>query len=493
MKLNLKNKTDRKDDSVTRKFRFLGKKSVADQRESTEKTAVGNMWDSLQKKVENIGEKVVFRQSFFLYLIIFVALCCNVRLDFGYQIVVNGKNYGVVASQEMARSAVFTAYDEIVAVQGMDYKFENASFHLVPVSRDYVQSEELVTNKIVAAYDGLTAAYGIVVDGTVVVALESDTDGYEILSEIEGAYKTETGETHFANTVTVEPCRVQADQILDKEDALAVLNGTKDAVLTHKVLSGETFSSIALDYGVGTQQLMEVNPQIEPEYLQAGATIVVQVPQPLVAVESVEVITIEETIPYPVEEQKDSSLYQGTRNVITAGVNGKKDVVYEITRVNHRVTERKVLSETVLSVPTTEVAIVGTKVKPKTAPTGVLTRPYYGTVTARFGSSGSRWATTHTGIDYAGNTGDSVAAADGGTVTFAGWNGSYGKMVKISHGNGLETCYAHLNTISVSYGQQIAKGSSIGTVGNTGNSTGPHLHFEVRQNGVAKNPSDYLN
>jgi LysM repeat protein len=73
---------------------------------------------------------------------------------------------------------------------------------------------------------------------------------------------------------------VQADQILDKEEALAVLNGTKDAVLTHKVLPGETFSSIALDYGVGTQQLMEVNPQIEPEYLQAGATIVVQVPQP---------------------------------------------------------------------------------------------------------------------------------------------------------------------------------------------------------------------
>ena len=186
-------------------------------------------------------------------------------------------------------------------------------------------------------------------------------------------------------------------------------------------------------------------------------------------------------------------MYQGTRNVITAGVSGKKDVVYEITRVNHRVIERKVLSETVLSEPTTEVVIVGTKVKPKTAPTGVLIRPYYGAVTARFGSRGSRWVSSHTGIDYAGNTGDAVVAADGGTVTFAGWNGSYGNMIKISHGNGLETCYAHLSSISVSYGQQIAQGATIGAVGNTGNSTGPHLHFEVRKNGTYQDPANYVN
>ncbi len=478
---------------MTEKFRFFGRKPSDDQKESNGIHFAGRMLDSMKEKAELSSEKLMLRQSFFLYLVIFLALCISAKLDFGYQVVVNGQSFGVVASQETARNAVFTAYDEIVAVKGTDYKFEKASFHLVPVSRHLLQSEELVTNKITTAFDGLTPAYGIVVDGKVVTALYSETDGYAALEEIEAQFKNENNETHFANAVEVAQCRVAPDMIVAKEEALDILRGTKDARLTHKVEAGETFSSIALDYGIGTQQLMDANPGIVPERLRQGETIKVMAPQPLIAVEAVEVITIRERIPYPVNEQKDSSLYQGTRRVLVEGVSGQKDVVYEVHRVNHSVTERKVLSETVLSNPTAEVVAVGTKAKPKTAPTGVLMRPYYGTVTARFGSRGSRWAASHTGIDYAGRTGDPIKAADGGTVTFAGWNGSYGKMVKISHGNGLETWYGHMNSISVRSGQQVAKGSTIGTVGNTGNSTGPHLHFEVRKNGVAKNPSNYVN
>ena len=478
---------------MTEKFRFLGRKSVVGQKESAVIKSVGRMWNSLREKAENFEEKAILGRSFFLYLVILVALCVSARLDFGYQVVVNGQSFGVVRSQEMAKNAVFTAYDEIVAVKGTDYKFDKASFHLVPVSRNLLESEELVTSKITAAFDGLTPAYGIVVDGKVVTALSSEMDGYEALEEIEAQFKNEHNETHFANVVEVSQCRVSPDMIVSKEDALDILRGTKDARLTHKVEAGETFSSIALDYGIGTQELMDANPGIVPERLRQGETIKVMAPQPLIAVEAVEVITIRERIPYPVQEQKDSSLYQGTRRVLVEGVSGQKDVVYEVHRVNHSVTERKVLSETILSNPTTQVVAVGTKAKPKTAPTGVFMRPYYGTVTARFGSRGSRWAASHTGIDYAGSIGDAIRAADGGTVTFAGWNGSYGKMVKISHGNGLETWYGHMNSISVRSGQKVAKGATIGTVGNTGNSTGPHLHFEVRKNGVAKNPSNYVN
>ncbi len=475
------------------KFRFLVRKPADDQSQSNRFQSVERMWNSLKDKAEHFEEKLMLRQSLFLYLIIFIALCLSARLDFGYQIVVNGQSFGVVASQEMAKNAVFTAYDEIVAVKGTDYKFEKASFHLVPVSRHRLQSEELVTDKITTAFDGLTPAYGIVVDDKVVTALYSEADGYAALEEIEAQFKNENNETHFANTVEVAQCRVAPDMIVSKEDALDILRGTKDARLTHKVEAGETFSSIALDYGIGTQQLMDANPGIVPERLRQGETIKVMAPQPLIAVEAVEVITIRERIPYPVNEKQDSSLYKGTRRVLVEGVSGQKDVVYEVHRVNNSVTERKVLSETILSNPTTQVVAVGTKAKPKTAPTGVLMRPYYGTVTARFGSRGSRWAASHTGIDYAGPVGDPIKAADGGTVTFAGWNGSYGKMVKISHGNGLETWYGHMNSISVRSGQQVAKGAKIGTVGNTGNSTGPHLHFEVRKNGVAKNPSNYVN
>ena len=83
-------------------------------------------------------------------------------------------------------------------------------------------------------------------------------------------------------------------------------------------------------------------------------------------------------------------------------------------------------------------------------------------------------------------------AADGGTVTYSGWMSGYGYLVQIDHGNGYKTLYGHMSSIAVSQGQAVTQGQVIGYVGSTGNSTGNHCHFEVRYNGVAKNPLNYL-
>lgn len=101
----------------------------------------------------------------------------------------------------------------------------------------------------------------------------------------------------------------------------------------------------------------------------------------------------------------------------------------------------------------------------------------------------------HPAIDIAGSVGSTVTAADGGYVVLAGggWNGGYGNQVIIDHGNGFTTLYAHLNSIFVSPGMTVSKGQQLGTMGSTGNSTGPHLHLEVRYGGVPYNPANYLN
>ena len=100
----------------------------------------------------------------------------------------------------------------------------------------------------------------------------------------------------------------------------------------------------------------------------------------------------------------------------------------------------------------------------------------------------------HPAIDVAGWIGSPVTASDGGYVVLAGggWNGGYGNHVIIDHGNGFSTLYAHLNSIFVEPGMTVSKGQQLGTMGNTGNSTGPHLHFEVRYGGVPYNPANYL-
>jgi len=115
--------------------------------------------------------------------------------------------------------------------------------------------------------------------------------------------------------------------------------------------------------------------------------------------------------------------------------------------------------------------------------------PVNGVVVSGFGM---RWGRMHEGIDIAASSGTPIWAAAAGTVIHAGWLGGYGNLTVVDHGNGLATAYAHASAILVAVGQQVSQGEAIALVGSTGNSSGPHLHFEVRVNGVAVDPLLYL-
>jgi len=119
--------------------------------------------------------------------------------------------------------------------------------------------------------------------------------------------------------------------------------------------------------------------------------------------------------------------------------------------------------------------------------------PVSGRISSRYGSNNPRIRDhIHAGLDIAARTGTNIKAVADGTVTFASYSGGYGYLVKIDHGNNVETRYAHCSKIHVKQGQKVQAGDIISAVGNTGNSTGPHLHFEVRVNGNSLNPEKYL-
>lgn len=128
-----------------------------------------------------------------------------------------------------------------------------------------------------------------------------------------------------------------------------------------------------------------------------------------------------------------------------------------------------------------------------TASLGIsLIRPVSGIISSRFGVRSSIRSSAHTGLDIATSTGTPIQAAAPGTVTFSGYKGSYGNMIVITHANGVQTYYGHCSQLYVSAGTSVSQGQTIAAVGSTGNSTGPHLHFEVRINGVAYNPQNYV-
>lgn len=131
---------------------------------------------------------------------------------------------------------------------------------------------------------------------------------------------------------------------------------------------------------------------------------------------------------------------------------------------------------------------------PGAGPSGVVGMGGYAwprcdTITSEYGR---RWGRMHNGIDIDGETGDPIFASKAGTVMFAGSSGGYGNLVIISHGDGVVTAYAHQSALAVRDGQRVAQGQRIGSVGNTGNSTGSHLHFETRVNGSPTNPRRFL-
>ena len=121
-----------------------------------------------------------------------------------------------------------------------------------------------------------------------------------------------------------------------------------------------------------------------------------------------------------------------------------------------------------------------------------LIRPVSGTISSRFGEGSRLRRSSHTGLDIATSSGTPVVAAASGTVTFSGYKGSYGNLLVITHSNGVQTYYGHCSALYVSAGAQVSQGQTVAAVGSTGNSTGPHLHLEVRVDGVAYNPQNYV-
>ena len=121
-----------------------------------------------------------------------------------------------------------------------------------------------------------------------------------------------------------------------------------------------------------------------------------------------------------------------------------------------------------------------------------LIKPISGIITSRFAESSRIRSSRHTGLDISASTGTPIKAAASGTVTFSGRKGSYGNLIVVTHGNGVQTYYGHCSALYASTGQQVSQGQTIAAVGSTGNSTGPHLHLEIRVNGVAYNPQNYL-
>lgn len=239
--------------------------------------------------------------------------------------------------------------------------------------------------------------------------------------------------------------------------------------------------NVAVQEETATQALKLNNGDKKPQILSEMEAVEQIVEQQAITVETTEIVKEEQEIDYETIEKTTDTLKVGEVQIQRKGEKGVKDIIKEVVKENGRTIQETVIEEKIIKEAVAEIQMVGSAGMQK--PLDSLR------VTSSFGP---RWGRQHLGVDFGMEEGKDIYAAKEGTVLCTGYHGSYGNLVKLDHGNGVQTYYAHCSKILVKEGQEVQAGDVIAQVGSTGNSTGPHLHFEVRVDGEVTDPLEWL-
>lgn len=431
-------------------------------------------------------------------ILVAIALVALFNHATGYTYAYNGKVLGYVKYQEDVLKILDLVSDELSEEYGSNIQISkdtNISFESVIVLDKEIDDTDTVLKRLTYMSDMEAEAYGIYIDGRNFVICENETSAENALKAVQKEYlNTDKNTTYedvgFKENVEIRKVKTKLANIRSVKYATdAIMNGGSKEI-AYEVKAGDTFSEICSEFDVTFEELKKINPDIDINSLYPGDKIIINKATSALTVQTVEVSRFTEKVKYKTEYRKSDSMYKGDSKVIQKGVNGKRVVKARITRQNGEIVDKEVLETETIKKPVKKIVVKGTKKVPKTAPTGKLVTPVYGyTMTSPFGW---RWGRMHEGVDMACATGTPIRAADGGTVIYAGWYSGYGLFIEIDHGGGRHTRYGHCSAVDVSVGEKVYQGQVIGAVGNTGNSYGSHLHFEVTEGGSPQNPFNYI-
>lgn len=302
------------------------------------------------------------------------------------------------------------------------------------------------------------------------------------------AGKSQLEEVAFLERIDIDLIDTDPNSISEPEEILEILETGDTKPTKYIVEKGDCINCIAQKFEISSETIYKNNNLNENSTLQIGDELDLTVLKPTLSVRTVERVQELLDVHYDTIYEKDDTLKVGNNITVTEGVEGKKLATYLITKVNGHWEDDELVGEEIVEEPISAVVRKGTKII-RGEGTGSFALPVN---SARVSSSyGLRWGRLHAGMDFTSKS-RNIYAADNGTVTTAGYNSGYGNYVIIDHKNGYRTLYAHLSKMNTTKGKIVEKGEKIGVMGNTGNSTGVHLHFEIHKNGKQVNPSSYM-
>ena len=374
----------------------------------------------------------------------------------------NGKLLGYIEDESVYNDAV-RMLGQRTANTNEDYRSSlTLSYAMASVSPSMNMSPETLCEALLADSRNVDSAYGLYINGELCAAAKSYGDIQFIMETFLDQYKTGTpGEkVSFMGTTDIISGLYSTDRIVSSDKFAKTISKKRTETQLYTVMEGDTAQSIANVANMSYKRLMKLNDNLQ-DTPEPGTSVLVEKELPVLKVQTVRTVTI------------------------------KEKIKFTVTEINGVQVSSEVISSTVTKEPVEAVYEVGTK-KASSVGSGKFAWPVPGvrTISSPFGP---RWGRFHKGVDIStsGVYGRTVVAADSGKATVKRTAGGYGLHIIISHGNGYSTCYAHLSAVSISSGATVSKGQAIGRVGNSGHSTGPHLHFEIRKNNSPTNPMRY--
>ncbi|MCM3664468.1 peptidoglycan DD-metalloendopeptidase family protein [Mesobacillus subterraneus] len=449
------------------------------------------------------------------------AHAANSKLTTVYYVYVNDKFAGTVADKteveklvEDKLASVQKEYKDLDVELGLDVSFVPEQVFSSAANANTSEVLNVLKNQMTVQAE----ASALAIDGKPVAYLKDEEASKKVvktlmleyvteeeLAEVENRRKspnlpipevkeneTRILDVRFTQNVSTSAEKVNPEQILTVEEALQLLKKGTLEEQKYQVKDGDVLGSIASSHNLELAQLLTLNEGFkEDSVLKPGQELNVTVLKPFVEVIVDRQTYVKEEVAFQKEVVADASMFKGDTKKKQEGKIGINGVIYGISEQNGKVVKKETLKKVVLQEPVKEIVVKGTKVVPSRGD-GTFVWPTNGGYVSS--QQGYRWNKMHKGIDIARPSNYTIKAADNGVVVSAGYdNGGYGNKIIIDHQNGYRTMYAHLASISVSVGQTVSRGSKIGIMGRTGNSTGVHLHFEVYQNGKLIDPMSKLN
>ncbi len=413
--------------------------------------------------------------------------------EYAINILVGGEEIGTVSNYNVLENANKIIENKLVSTADQTWELDS-SIKMVSKGKKETLDERQLANVILeTSAENIVEATGLYVNGEFAGAVKDATQLNSALDSLKEPYENgdENRKVSFVEDVSVLDGIFFTDSVVPDTQLAEQVVGEVSGAKYYTVQSGDSPWKIARSNGITTSTLYALNPEKDFNGLWPGEELVVGASVPFLQVKYVETSTRQVDIPFTTKTERNNSMNLGTAKTSQKGEKGLKEELVETTYIDGIYQGEVVKQTTILKEPVTEIIQQGTLYMGQVIEggSGKLIWPTGGGRVSR-GFIGQYPA--HNGVDIAGPVGTYIFAADSGVVTKALYtNRGYGVYVEIEHG-GYQTLYGHCSKLLVSYGQQVQKGQVIAYMGSTGNSTGPHLHFEVKRGSYRYNPYNWF-